>query len=74
MWIARDKNVELILFRDYPKQHTNVNSFDHQANSIVLYDEDYPQYRTLSWEDDPIEVELIATSTLNFIEIQNELL
>lgn len=74
MWIARDKNGELILFRDYPKRNANVNSCDRPTNSIVLYDEDYPQYRTLSCENEPIEVELIATSTLNFIEIQNELL
>ena len=73
MWIARDNNGSLMLFRDYPKQHANVNSCDRPVNSIVLYDEDYPQYRTLSWKDDPIKVELIETSTLNFIEIQNEL-
>ena len=74
MWIARDKNGSLMLFRDYPKRNINVNSCDRPVNSIVLYDEDYPQYRTLSWKDDPIEVDLIETSTLNFIEIQNELL
>ena len=74
MWIARDKNGELILFRDYPKRNINMNSYDRLVNSIVLYDDDYPQYKTLSWEDEPIEVELIETSTLNFIEIQNELL
>ena len=51
-----------------------MNSYDRLVNSIVLYDDDYPQYKTLSWEDEPIEVELIETSTLNFIEIQNELL
>ena len=74
MWIARDKNGELILFRDYPKRNINMNNYDRLVNSIVLYDDDYPQYKTLSWEDEPIEVELIETSTLNFIEIQNELL
>lgn len=58
MWIARDKNGPLLLFYDFPKRHINVDTWHRPNNSMVLYSEDYPQYRSLKWEDEPIEVNI----------------
>ena len=58
MWIARDKNGLLLLFYDFPKRHINVDTWHRPINSIVLYSEDYQQYNSLKWEDEPIEVDI----------------
>lgn len=68
MWIVRDKNGPLILSYDFPKRHIDVKTWHRSVNSMVLYDSDYPMFRDVKWEDEPIEVNICGNKLMNEYE------
>lgn len=70
MWVVRDKNGPLILSYEYPKRHINVDTWERRVNSMVLYDCDFPIFRDVKWEDEPVEVKLCD---IGYIIKHNEL-
>ena len=65
MWIARDKDGELTLFSNKPHRCTSIGK-DNEYWDIVLVNKytsamilNSNMFPNLTWEDEPIEVELI---------------
>lgn len=58
MWVARDKNRTLYLFKKCPSRCFNIWM---QRLSIEVYIGELPTalFHDLKWEDEPIEVELV---------------
>ena len=56
MWIARDKDGELTLFSNKPHRYTEVWWNDEFNDTMILNQNMFPN---LTWEDEPIEVELV---------------
>jgi len=64
MWIARDKDGQLTLFTNKPHRCTDVG-WDNESWDVVSMDEftdtmilNPNLFPNLTWEDEPIEVEL----------------
>lgn len=66
MWIARDKDGQLTLFSNKPhrckevgwnNESWDVVSMDEFTDTMILNSNMFPD---LTWEDEPIEVELIS--------------
>ena len=67
LWVARDKNGFLFAYEDKPKRCDNQKEwFGRFLNSIKN-----SYFQNLTWEDEPIEVELRPTTT-NIDEIAQE--
>ena len=65
MWIARDKDGELTLFSNKPHRCTDAG-WNNESWDVVSMDEftdtmilDSNMFPDLTWEDEPIEVELV---------------
>ena len=54
MYVARDKNGDVYLHRDYPP--LLAEGVFHSANWIILDKEDFPE---VTFENSPMEVELV---------------
>lgn len=63
MWIVRDKNGPLILSYEFPKRHIDVDTWERRVKSMVLYDSDFPMFRDVKWEDEPLKVDLMLTES-----------
>lgn len=65
MWVARDKNGKLFLYKDKPQRELGIfvlaYTFEAKENKDVfpfmIINEE--QFSDLKWEDEPIEVELV---------------
>ncbi len=65
MWIARDKNKSLWLYKEKPIRNEQENywiSSHHDDAISTLYPTMFPE---LKWEDEPIEVEIISKGKSN---------
>ena len=60
MYVARDKNGMLFLFKIKPVRMGDIWSWDEY--SYVL---DYDMFPNLKWEDEPLEVNLVAVPPQN---------
>lgn len=58
-WVARDKNGEINYFQEYPRRITEDRRnywWDRDYISMCIDENSFPE---LTWEDEPIEVELL---------------
>lgn len=55
MWVARDKSGTLALYTERPVRSTCVGVWSLRGEFIYL-DEDDPNFKNLTWEDEPVEV------------------
>lgn len=67
MWIARDKNGALLLFRFFPKRLLNSKNWRRDNNTIVIDDN---RFYFLKCEDEPIEVNIFSDKMIQ--EIKND--
>lgn len=56
MWVARDKSGLLALYTKRPVRSTSVGVWAFREGEFMLLDEDDPNFKNLTWEDDPVEV------------------
>lgn len=63
MWVVRNRNNTLYMFYDKPyrEQHWRWVIDSKDLKIIELKDEDYPQFKDLKWEDEPIEVDIMPS-------------
>lgn len=70
MWVARDKNGCLHLFSVMPKRHSSCGleywKVDVPYSTITLDDKEYPELTWLTWEDEPVEVNLTLVKPFHF--------
>ena len=71
MWIARDRNNNLVLHQTKPTRdlgywvsNTDCMVFSTRSLTCSHTSEMYNLYKDLKWEDEPIEVDLIETFKL----------
>jgi hypothetical protein len=56
MWVARDKSGLLALYTKRPVRSTSVGVWSFREGEFMLLDEDDPNFKDLTWEDEPVEV------------------
>lgn len=56
MWVARDKSGLLALHTKRPVRSTSVGVWSFREGEFMLLDEDDPNFKNLTWEDEPVEV------------------
>lgn len=54
-WVARDRDGSLSLYQSYPERQENLGYWRDGLGESELSEMDFP---SLSWQDDPIEVEI----------------
>lgn len=65
MWVAREENGLLRLYTKLPYRYSlGVWRIPDDGDCATISDEDYPQFKNLKWEDEPIEVNIIPTKEL----------
>lgn len=64
MWITRNKNGFLTLWRIKPKREGDVWVESHHilCGYMAISDDDIPLFSNIKWEDEPIEIELNKTN------------
>lgn len=56
MYVARDKSGFLALFTRKPKRCNQIGIWAITGGEILQLDEDDPNFKNLTWEDEPVEV------------------
>lgn len=56
MWVARDKSGTLALYTERPVRSTRVGVWSLRGGEFIYLDEDDPNFKNLTWEDEPVEV------------------
>jgi hypothetical protein len=56
MWVARDKSGLLALYTKRPVRSTSVGVWSFREGEFMLLDEGDPNFKDLTWEDEPVEV------------------
>lgn len=60
MWVAREENGLLRLYTKKPYRYDGgIWRIPNDGDCITISDEEYPQYKSIKWEDEPIEIELV---------------
>lgn len=88
MWVARDKDKTLWLFEEYPSRHTpnflkkwwnwckDSDFYWMQAPTgfyTIIEDYKYPQFKNITWEDEPVEVDFTFKSNIDFNKLSGML-
>lgn len=69
MWIARDKNNDLCLYKEKPSRNENDSQwFIAGGYYLILQENLFPE---LKWEDEPIEVNLYSKNDIRNIEAES---
>lgn len=65
MWIARDKDGTLSLYRDKPVR-AGIEPYRWWGDEVDGFDLDSSLFPNLTWEDEPIEVDLTIIEPFHF--------
>jgi hypothetical protein len=59
-YVARDKNGDIWFHYYKPKRENDIEKtwWGSSDKQFKIYDFDFPEYKDLKWEDEPVEVEL----------------
>lgn len=61
MWAAREKIGLLRLYTKLPYRYSGcVWRIPDDGDCVTISDKDYPQFKDLKWEDEPVEVNLFT--------------
>lgn len=67
MWITREENGLLRLYTKKPYRYIGgIWRIPNDGDCVNISDEEYPQCKSITWEDDPIWVDLVLSKPFNF--------
>lgn len=58
MWIARNKDYDLCLFTEKPERNIFQGYWYSDFGETMRLDAHDPQFRDITWDDEPVKVEL----------------
>lgn len=68
MWVAREENGLLRLYTKLPYRYDlGVWRIPDDGDCVTISDEDYPQFKDLKWENEPVEVTLTQVKPIKHI-------